>query len=146
AFFADLRKLAGSPERLKQALEERTRIVKPTRVAIRLVDAEGRPVAGAVASSYFQRDVDHEASFRPSDPKAAPTSDPRGELALELAIPGHLDGTGVYAIRQDGDLPLVGLHKVTCEQIREGKPVTVVMHPACRVRLRVECPGLREVA
>ena len=42
--------------------------------------------------------------------------------------------------------PIVGLHKVTREEIREGKPVTVVMHPACRVRFRVECPGLREVA
>ena len=146
AFFADLHRLSNSPERLKRALEERKRVVKPTRVPIRLVDAEGRPVAGAVASSFFQRDVDREPSFRPSDVKEAPTSDPRGELALKLGIAGHLDGAGIYAIRQDGDRPFVGLHKVTREQIREGKPVTVTMHPACRVRVRVESPGLREVA
>ncbi len=146
AFFADLHRRSISPERLKRALEERKRVVKPTRVAIRLVDAEGRPVAGAVASSFFQRDVDREPSFRPSDAKEAPTSDPRGELALKLEIAGHLDGAGVYAIRQGGDRPLVGLHKVTREQIREGKPVTIAMHPACRVRVRVESPGLREVA
>jgi WD40 repeat protein len=146
AFFADLQRVSGSPEMVKRALEERKRIVRPKRVPIRLVDAQGRPVAGALASSYLQRDADREPSFRPSDPKQAPTSDPRGELALELGIPGHLDGTGVYAIRQDGDHPLVGIHKVTRKQIRDGRPVTIVMHPACRVRLRVECPGLREVA
>src|SRR5262249_25370855 len=59
AFFAGLQRFSGSPERVKRALEERKRTVKPTRVAIRLVDAEGRPVAGAVASSFFQRDADH---------------------------------------------------------------------------------------
>ncbi len=146
AFFADLQRMAHSPERLKRALEERRRVVKPTRVAIRLVDAEGRPVEGAVASTFFQKDPDHGPSFVPSDPAGAATSDARGELALELTIAGHLDGAGVYAIRPDGDGPIVGLHKVTREQIREGKPVTVVMHPACRVRFRVECPGLSEVA
>jgi beta-lactamase regulating signal transducer with metallopeptidase domain len=145
AFFADLQKLSGSPERVKRALDQRKRTIQPTRVAIRLVDAAGQPVKGAVASSYFFRDADHEASFRPSDPKA-PTSNAQGELALELGIPGHLNGAGVYAIRQDAPDPLVGLHKVTREQIRAAKPITIVMHPACRVRLRVECPGLRDVA
>jgi len=146
AFFADRNRFASSPERLKQALEQRKRVVKPTRVAIRLVDAEGHPVAGAVAGSYFQRDADHDPSFQPSDPAGASTSDARGELALKLSIPAHLDGVGVYAIRQDGDGPIVGLQRVSREEIRSGKPVTVVMHPACRVRLRVECPGFRELA
>jgi WD40 repeat protein len=113
---------------------------------IRLVDPQGRPVAGAVASPYFHRDADRDPSFSPSDSKEAATSDAQGELSLKLGVPGHLDGAGVYAIRQDGDHPLVGLHKVTREEIRDGQPVTIEMHPACRVRLRVECPGLREVA
>ncbi len=146
AFFLDLRNISGSPERVKRAIEERKRVVKPTRMSIRLVDTQGQPAAGAFASTYFWRDADHDRSFRPSDPKETVTSDERGELALTLGIPGHLDGTAVYAIRQDGDHPLVGLHKVTREEIRGGKPVTVVMHPACRVRLRIECPGFRELA
>ncbi len=146
AFFADLHRLANSPERLKQALEQRKRIVKPTRVAIRLVDAAGHPVAGAVASDYFHRDADVEPSFRPSETKGASTSDARGELSLRLSIPSHLDGVGVYAIRQDGDAPLVGVQRVSREDLTGGKPLTVVMHPACRVRLRVECPGFRELA
>ncbi len=146
AFFADLHRLANSPERLKQALEQRKRIVKPTRVAIRLVDAEGRPVAGAVASNYFHRDADQDPTFQPSATEGASTSDARGELALRLSIPAHLDGVGVYAIRQDGDAPLVGVQRVSREDIRGGKPLKVVMHPACRVRLRVECPGFRELA
>ena len=50
---------------------------------------------------------------------------------------------GIYAIREDKDRPLVGVTAVTRAQI--GKPVTIAMHPACRVRLRVECPGFREL-
>ncbi len=110
------------------------------------MDAEGRPIAGAVSSSYFQRDADHEPSFKPSDPAHSATSDGQGELALAVEIPGHLDGTGVYAIRQDGDQLLVGLHKVTREELRAEKPLSIVMYPACRVRVKVECPGLRDVA
>ena len=37
--------------------------------------------------------------------------------------------------------PLVGLRRVTDAEIRAGRPIAVEMHPACRVRLRVECPG-----
>jgi WD40 repeat protein/beta-lactamase regulating signal transducer with metallopeptidase domain len=146
AFFSDLSRASGSPERVKRALEERQRVVKPTLTSIRLVDAQGRPVAGVVASPYFHRDVDREPAFTPSDPTEAGTSGAGGDLALKLQIPGHLDAAGVYAIRQDGDHPLVGLQRVSREELKAGKPVRIVMHPACRVRLRVECPGFRELA
>jgi WD40 repeat protein len=146
AFFADLRRLSGRPERVKEALEKRKNIVKPTRMPIRLVDAEGRPVKGALVSSYFQRNADSEPSFSVPESVEAATSDARGELGLKLAIPGHLDAAGIYAICQERDLPIVGLQSVSREEIRDGKPVTIVMHPACRVRLRVECPGFKELA
>ena len=72
AFFADLQRMAHSPERLKRALEVRRRVVKPMRVTIRLVDAEGRPVQGAVASTFFQKDPDHGPSFvRVVDPRGS---------------------------------------------------------------------------
>jgi beta-lactamase regulating signal transducer with metallopeptidase domain/Tol biopolymer transport system component len=146
AFFVDVQRISRSPERLEQALQQRKNTVKPTRTSILVVDTEGRPIKGATVSSYFQRDADSEPSFRVPEPREAATSGARGELALDLAIPGHLDAAGIYAIRQDGDLPIVGLQRVSREEIRERKPVTIVMHPACRVRLRVECPALGELA
>jgi WD40 repeat protein len=144
-FFSTLQSIAGSPERVKQALEERRRVVRPTRTPIRLVDTAGRPVAGALAGSFLWRDVDREPSFQPASPQEGATSDARGELALMLEVPGHLDAAAVYAIRRDGDSSLVGLRRVTGEEIRGGRPVAVVLHPACRVRVRVECPGFREL-
>ena len=66
AFFADLFKVSDSPEMVDRLLEERQRAVDPTRRAIRLVDAQGRPVEGAVASTYFQR-----------TPTTSPPSPPR---------------------------------------------------------------------
>ena len=43
------------PEMLERLLEEHRRAVKPTRRPIRLVDAQGRPVEGAIVSTYFSR-------------------------------------------------------------------------------------------
>ena len=68
------------------------------------------------------------------------TSDEEGDLALKLDIPGHLDGVGVFAIRAGRGRPLVGLFNVSREQI--GKPITIVMHPACRILLQIESQGL----
>jgi WD40 repeat protein len=146
AFFTDLERLSASPERVKQALEERKKAVKPTQTPIRLVDLQGHPVKGAVVGTYFQRDADREASFAVPPSIESATSDERGELALKLTIPTHLDAAGIYAMRPDGERPFVGLQRVSREEILDGKPVTVVMQPACRVRLRVECPGLAEIA
>ena len=64
----------------------------------------------------------------------------RGLVALKLEIPGHMDGEGIYAIRQDKGRPLVGLCKVTREEL--DKPITIVMHPACRVLFRIDSKGL----
>jgi WD40 repeat protein/beta-lactamase regulating signal transducer with metallopeptidase domain len=144
AFFADLRSGPFRPTRVKRALEARRRTVRPTTVPIRLVDAQGRPVAGAVASTYFERDADREPSFTPPEAVGSATSDVRGELALKL--PAFQDALGLYAIRQGGDHPLVGIHKATRDEVRDGKPLTIAMLPACRVRLRVECPGFRDLA
>jgi Tol biopolymer transport system component len=141
AFYSDLFRAAGSPEMVERLLEEHRRSVDPTRRVIRLLDAEGKPVAGAVASTFFWRDADHEPSFRVPEPTEAATSNARGLIVLKLEIPGHLDAAGLYAIRQDGGHPLVGATKVTREEL--DRPITVVMHPACRVRLRIECPGFR---
>ncbi len=119
--------------------------VPPTPTSIRLVDTEGRPVAGAVASDFFHRDADRDPDFAPMEPSAAPRSDGRGELTLKLEVPTHLDAAAVYALRQERDRTLVGVRRVSREEIRAGQPIAVVMHPACRVRLRVECPGFREI-
>ena len=97
AVFTDLQRISRSPERLKRAFEQRKRAVKPTSMTIRLVDAQGRPVAGAIASTYFHRDADREPSFTPpSDSVEARTSDARGELVLKLGISGHLSAAGIY--------------------------------------------------
>ena len=53
------------------------------------------------------------------EPIEAATSNARGVLALKLEIPGHLDGAGIYAIRQDEDRPLVGLRKVHARRARQ---------------------------
>ena len=42
-----------SPSTRKRAIAERRRIVRTTDTPIRLVDAEGRPVAGAVAAAFL---------------------------------------------------------------------------------------------
>ncbi len=140
AFFADLFKVSNSPEMVDRLLEQRRRAVDPTRRVIRLVDAQGRPVEGALASTYFQRDADREPSFTVPEPIEAATSNARGLLALALEIPGHLDGAGIYAILQREGRPLVGLRKVTRVELE--KPITITMHPACRVRVRIESTGL----
>ena len=142
AFFSDLisGKLSNAPDLRKRMLEEWKRTVAPTLTPLRLVDAQGRPVAGAFASSYFSRDCDREPSFTVPEPVESKSSDAKGELALKLEIPGHLDGVGLFAIRQDKGRPLVGVSKVTREQI--GKPITIAMHPACRVLFQVESTGL----
>lgn len=145
AFYADLSRAAGRPELLKRLLEEHHRAVEPTRRAIRLVDAQGRPVAGALASHYFRRNADREPDFTPPEPIEAATSNARGLLSLKIEIPGHLDGAGLYAILRRKGRPLVGLKKVTRDDL--DKPITIVMHPACRVLFRIdskEMPALGE--
>jgi WD40 repeat protein len=140
AFYADLFKVSGNPELVTHLLEERRRAVDPTRRAIHLVDAQGRPVKGAVASTYFQRNFDREPSFTPPEPIEVGTSNARGLLSLKLEIPGHLDGEGIYAFRQGKGRPLVGLRRVTREDL--DKPITIVMYPACRVLFRIDSKGL----
>ncbi len=114
--------------------------VKAARRVIRLVDADGRPMEGAIASTYFQRDCDREASFSVPESIEGATSNSRGLAALELRIPRQLDGVGIYAIRPAEGRPLVGLCKVTREML--DKPISVVMYPACRVHFRIDSTGL----
>ena len=80
AFFSDLisGKLSNAPELRKRMLEERKRTVAPTLTPLRLVDAQGRPVAGAVVSSYFSRDCDREPSFTAPESIESKSSDAKG--------------------------------------------------------------------
>jgi Tol biopolymer transport system component len=94
-------------------------------------------------SGFFERERDRDASFMPPEWSESRTTDQHGEASLPVRIPVPLGEAGIYAIRQDKDRPLVGVHRLTREAA--GKPATIVMHPACRVRLRVECPGFREL-
>jgi WD40 repeat protein len=113
-------------------------------MAIRLVDTEGRPVAGAVVGANFG--IDADVSPRPATAGAYQVmSDARGELALRLWMPPWENGKTIYALRYDGDHPLAGLSELTRDELRRGEPIAIVMHPACRVRLRAESPGFREV-
>ena len=139
---ASLLKLSRTPE-LQQAVDGPNQMVAET--PLLLVDTQGRPVAGAVVSTFFTRDLDRESSFTPSEELSLKpqTSDERGEATLTLSLWHPKAAKAVYAIRPDKERPLVGMHKVTGEEL--GKPNTIVMHPACRVRLRVECPAFREL-
>jgi WD40 repeat protein/beta-lactamase regulating signal transducer with metallopeptidase domain len=137
--------VAGPRDSVKPTVKEQKPVVGPPRIPVRLVDTQGRPVAGAVANDFFFHDADHDPDFTPPVPKEAPVSDERGELVLKLEVPEDVNVAAVYAIRRDGDQRLVGTRRVTREEIRSGKPVTVEMHPACRVRLRVEVLDLREL-
>ena len=107
---------------------------------IRLLDAGGRPVAGAAVADFFWRMNDQESDFKPTDTARSQVSDANGEIALVLEVPGHLDATCVYAIRPDKDRPLVGVRTVAPEDV--GKPITITMYPACRVRFQIESTGL----
>ena len=140
AMVLDLAKFS-SPERRRQFIEQMRTRVEPTATRLRLVDSQDRPVAGALLSTYWQRDRDKAPSFTAPESLEETTTDARGEATLKLEIEGHLDGEGVYAIRQEpgSDRPLVGVHKVTRAEI--GKSVTIVMQPGCRVVFRVECPA-----
>ncbi|MFI5459544.1 MAG: WD40 repeat domain-containing protein [Isosphaerales bacterium] len=117
-----------------------SQLSKPTLTPVRLVDARGRPVAGAGVADFFWRDNDRESAFTPTESTALKTTDDRGEALLKLEIPGHLDGGAIFAIRQGRGRPLVGLRKVTREEI--GKPITIGMYPACRVLFRIDSAGL----
>ena len=80
--------VADSPERLKRALEERKRIVKPTRWR----SAWSTPRAGRwPARSPATTFIGTPTRSRHSGPRIATeatTSDARGELALKLVDPG----------------------------------------------------------
>jgi WD40 repeat protein len=138
---SSLLRLSRTPEMGRRSGESGDRIGVSSPLC--LVDPQGRPVAGAVVSTFFVKDGDGESSFTPPESIESQTSDERGEASLTLDVPLPREGKGVYAIRLDKNRPLVGVHTITREEI--GKPVSVVMHPACRVRLRVECPGFREL-
>jgi WD40 repeat protein len=109
--------------------------VPPT--PIRLVDVQGQPVAGALVGSYLHYDREREPAFTPLEGSLIRT-DERGEVSLPVWYE-----TGIYAIRDDPQRPLVGVTRITRAVL--GKPARIVMHPPCRVRLRVECPGFGEL-
>jgi WD40 repeat protein len=114
-----------------------------TATVFRLVDAQGRPVAGAVVGTSFIGDGDRTVPFVPAEGTESQVSDEQGEASLTLSAVRPMGSTGFYAIRPDRDRPLVGVGVVSLWE--SDKPATIVMHPACRLRLRVECPGFREL-
>ena len=77
------RKAEQLPARL---VEARTNAVKPTRMAIQLVDSQGHPVKGAIASTWFQRNVDTEPVFKVPERHESAISNEQGELALKLQV------------------------------------------------------------
>jgi hypothetical protein len=141
----------GQRSRQEQTDENARTVRNQNRVAIlgqraavptpmRLLDARGRPVAGAVVAGSFRRDADREPLFTPEDMFAAKTSDERGEALVGLDVSGRLDSAGVYAIRQGRGRPLVGIRKFTREEL--GKPITITMYPTCRVLFQIDSAGL----
>ena len=144
ATLVDLVRVSSSEMR-RRILEDQKCAFVPTATSLRLVDSLGRPVAGAVVSTFLDRDRDRASSFTTPESIESTSTDARGEASFKLGIPAHLDGSGIYAIRQQTstDGSLVGVQKVTRDLI--GKQVTITMHSACRVHFRVECPGFREV-
>jgi hypothetical protein len=76
-------------------------------IPIRLVDLQGRPIAGAIGGTGFVRDADRDPSYKPDEGAESITSDQRGEASLTLG-----ERMDIYAIRPDKDRPLVGIHEV----------------------------------
>ena len=119
----------------------RRALARPASTPVRVVDARGGPVAGAVVAGSFRKDADREPLFTPEEMIASKTSDERGEVLLDLDTPGRLDGTGVYAIRQSRGRPLVGIRKVTREEI--GRPITITMRRPAGCFFRSIARGFR---
>jgi WD40 repeat protein len=130
-------------ESRRRRLEEQKRAVPPTATPLRLVDSQSRPVAGAIVAGFFWSLGEGSTSFTPFNLKESSSSDARGEASLNLALGGRQEATAVCAIQQGKERVLIGLSRVTRAQI--GKPVTIVMDPACRVRLRAECSRFRDL-
>lgn len=140
ALASDEFKVANPPP-VKNRVEAKGQgAVGPLLTPLRLVDARGGPVAGAAVAEFFWRDNDRESIFTPTESSDSRISNDRGEASLKLAIPAHLDGSSLFAIRQGKGRPLVGIHKVTREEI--GKPATIIMSPACRVLFQIDSSGL----
>ena len=104
---------------------------------IRLVDVQGRPVAGAVVGADFRMIGN---GSHPSDPERDRTPDD-GRAGRGVAD----DDVWYRTLRDSGGSrsPAGRCDHGHARQL--GKPASIVMHPACRVRLRVECPGFREL-
>jgi WD40 repeat protein len=114
--------------------------IPPTVTPIRLVNSRGEPVSGAEVAGFFWRDNDREAQFAAGDSGSVAVADSRGQASLKIDFPEHTNATSLYAIRQGKGRPLVGTRSVTREEA--GTPVTVVLHPACRVLFEVDSRGL----
>lgn len=147
AAFAASRALGiASPDARRRFLEEEMRqFVAPTPTPLRVVDREERPVAGARVGTNLVSDRDTSRTFTRPYSVESKATDARGETSLLLWDSRHVERTGLCAIRQGSgqDQALVGFQVITRGQI--GKPVTITVSPACRVRLRVECPGFRDL-
>jgi WD40 repeat protein len=140
AFGADEPKAFDPSVNSSSVQPKQARSPTPRLTPFRLLDAQGRPVAGAVVAEFFERDNDLGSFFKSTDSAAANTSDERGETTLQLTSLRYLNVTGVFAVRQLKGRPLVGLQTVTHED--RSKQITINMYPACRVLLRIESTGL----
>ena len=94
--------------------------VTPPAVVLRLTDAQGRPVVGAVVGTAFIRDGDREPSFTPADRTESQVSDEQGEASLILPVSRPEVATIVYAIRPDKDRPLVGMARSLAAETASG--------------------------
>ena len=73
----------------QEKTDSKKKAVKPTRVPIRLLDAQGQPVPGAVAATFFWRDVDRGPSYEVPDGVESATSDEKGEPLPPFARGGN---------------------------------------------------------
>ncbi len=124
-------------------LEEHRRAVDPTHAGrSRLVDMPGPTGRGGGREHLLLEKISTRSrrnSLPPPEPMEAARSNARGLVALEGRDPGtHWNGEGLYAIRQDKGRPLVGLCRVTREEL--DKPITIVecIQEACNA----SCSGI----
>ena len=85
ATLVDLVRVSSSEMR-RRILEDQKPAFVPTATSLRLVDSLGRPVAGAVVSTFLDRDRDRASSFTTPESIESTSTDARGEASFEASV------------------------------------------------------------